>query len=114
MSSWIRRSRKRAELKPTIENGFVHLPETAHWLADYLHELTMFPAGRKLVVFGTNRTRVELPDYPWTATRLFKAEPALRALGRTLASRRDLPLAEIVAIALSEYAQLISGVDTVN
>ena len=30
----------------TIENGFVHLPETAHWLADYLHELTMFPAGR--------------------------------------------------------------------
>jgi predicted phage terminase large subunit-like protein len=30
----------------TIENGFVHLPDTAHWLADYLHELTMFPAGR--------------------------------------------------------------------
>ena len=30
----------------TIENGFVHLPEEAHWLADYLHELTMFPAGR--------------------------------------------------------------------
>jgi hypothetical protein len=30
----------------TIENGFVHLPETAHWLADYLRELTMFPAGR--------------------------------------------------------------------
>ena len=30
----------------TIENGFVHLPETAHWLPDYLHELTMFPAGR--------------------------------------------------------------------
>ena len=30
----------------TIENGFVHLPETAHWLVDYLHELTMFPAGR--------------------------------------------------------------------
>ena len=30
----------------TIENGFVHLPETAHWLADYLHELTLFPAGR--------------------------------------------------------------------
>ena len=30
----------------TIENGFVHLPETAHWLADYIHELIMFPAGR--------------------------------------------------------------------
>jgi predicted phage terminase large subunit-like protein len=30
----------------TIENGFVHLPHEAHWLADYLRELTMFPAGR--------------------------------------------------------------------
>jgi predicted phage terminase large subunit-like protein len=30
----------------TIENGFVHLPETAHWLPDYLHEMTMFPNGR--------------------------------------------------------------------
>jgi hypothetical protein len=29
----------------TIENGFVHLPEEAHWLADYLAELTVFPAG---------------------------------------------------------------------
>jgi predicted phage terminase large subunit-like protein len=30
----------------TIENGFVHLPHEAHWLADYLRELTLFPAGR--------------------------------------------------------------------
>lgn len=30
----------------TIENGFVHLPREAHWLADYLHELTTYPAGR--------------------------------------------------------------------
>ena len=30
----------------TIENSFVHLPETAHWLADYLRELTLFPASR--------------------------------------------------------------------
>ena len=30
----------------TIENGFVHLPQEAHWLADYLAELTVFPAGR--------------------------------------------------------------------
>jgi predicted phage terminase large subunit-like protein len=28
-----------------IENGFVHLPETA-WLAEYLQELTAFPRGR--------------------------------------------------------------------
>jgi phage terminase large subunit-like protein len=30
----------------TIENGFVHVPKTAPWLAAYLHELTVFPNGR--------------------------------------------------------------------
>jgi predicted phage terminase large subunit-like protein len=30
----------------TIENGFVHLPDKAAWLADYLHELTSFPKGK--------------------------------------------------------------------
>jgi phage terminase large subunit-like protein len=29
-----------------IENGFVHLPKTAPWLAAYLHELAVFPNGR--------------------------------------------------------------------
>jgi hypothetical protein len=29
-----------------IENGFVHLPETAPWLAQYLHELTVFPHSK--------------------------------------------------------------------
>ena len=29
-----------------IENGFVFLPEEAPWLADYVSELTAFPAGR--------------------------------------------------------------------
>jgi predicted phage terminase large subunit-like protein len=30
----------------TIENGFVYLPREASWLADYLHELTTFPASK--------------------------------------------------------------------
>jgi predicted phage terminase large subunit-like protein len=30
----------------TIENGFVHLPEKAEWLGEYLHEMTSFPKGR--------------------------------------------------------------------
>ena len=30
----------------TIENGFVHLPQAAPWLAAYLHELAVFPHGR--------------------------------------------------------------------
>jgi predicted phage terminase large subunit-like protein len=29
-----------------IENGFVHIPEAAPWLAEYLHELTVFPNGK--------------------------------------------------------------------
>ena len=29
-----------------IENGFVHIPETAPWLAEYLHEMTAFPKGK--------------------------------------------------------------------
>jgi predicted phage terminase large subunit-like protein len=29
-----------------MEGGFVHLPQQAHWLADYLHELVTFPKGR--------------------------------------------------------------------
>ena len=30
----------------SIENGFVHLPENAPWLADYLNELKSFPRGK--------------------------------------------------------------------
>jgi predicted phage terminase large subunit-like protein len=30
----------------TIENGFVHIPETAPWLAKYLHEMSVFPKGK--------------------------------------------------------------------
>ena len=29
-----------------IEHGFVHLPQQAPWLAEYLHELANFPSGR--------------------------------------------------------------------
>jgi len=30
----------------TIENGFVHIPEQAPWLAEFLHEMAAFPNGR--------------------------------------------------------------------
>src|SRR6266550_342109 len=29
-----------------IESGFVHIPETEPWLAEYLHEMTVFPNGK--------------------------------------------------------------------
>ena len=30
----------------TIENGFLHLPDKAAWLGEYLHEMTIFPNGK--------------------------------------------------------------------
>ena len=30
-----------------IENGFVRIPEAAPWLAEYLHEMTVFPKGKR-------------------------------------------------------------------
>jgi len=30
----------------TIENGFVHVPEADHWVAEYLHEVVTFPFGK--------------------------------------------------------------------
>jgi len=29
-----------------IENGFVYIPREAHWLQEYLHELSVFPKGK--------------------------------------------------------------------
>jgi hypothetical protein len=29
-----------------IENGFVYVPQTAPWLAEYLHEIAVFPKGK--------------------------------------------------------------------
>jgi Terminase RNaseH-like domain len=29
-----------------IENGFVWIPRTAPWIAEYLHEMTVFPKGK--------------------------------------------------------------------
>jgi predicted phage terminase large subunit-like protein len=31
---------------PMIEAGRVFIPQDAPWLADYLHELAMFPKGK--------------------------------------------------------------------
>ena len=30
----------------TIENGFVYLPQAAHWLVDFIYEVTTFPAAK--------------------------------------------------------------------
>lgn len=37
----------------TIENGFVHLPDKACWLTEYIHELITFPKGKNALFFGS-------------------------------------------------------------
>ena len=44
-----------------IENGFVQIPEDAPWLAEYLHELTMFPKGK-------HDDQADLPRSFWTGS----------------------------------------------
>jgi hypothetical protein len=44
-----------------IENGFVHIPETAPWLGEYLHELSVFPNGSASVVSRARQLHRALP-----------------------------------------------------
>jgi len=41
----------------TIENGFVHLPDNAPWLADYLNELKSFPKRESSTTSATRRPK---------------------------------------------------------
>jgi phage terminase large subunit-like protein len=41
-----------------IENGFVHVPERAPWLAPYLAELTAFPNGKSSHPRGISGGRI--------------------------------------------------------
>jgi hypothetical protein len=47
-----------------IENGFVHIPETSSWLAEYLHEMTVFPKGNISMT-----TRPIRPRSSWSGSR---------------------------------------------
>jgi predicted phage terminase large subunit-like protein len=77
-----------------IENGFVFVPEEAPWLADYLAELTAFPAGRhddqvdstaQFLAWTKRRAQssaeawIEFYRMPWGPTR-DKPEPMVRLL----------------------------------
>jgi predicted phage terminase large subunit-like protein len=45
-SSTLDKHMRLVSVTPTFENGFVHLPDRAPFLADYKHQLLMFPGGR--------------------------------------------------------------------
>ena len=96
-----------------IENGFVHLPETAPWLALYLYELACFPYGRhddqvpdtfrgdgtdaRLVQGGRARRR-HLRLLPH-ARRRTTPRPATRLSARRPGARRHRAFASTPALA---------------
>jgi predicted phage terminase large subunit-like protein len=65
-----------------IENGFVHLPERAPWLAPYLHELTAFPNGKHDDQVDST---AQMLDWFKGASR----EPGILGYYRMLAQMRD-------------------------
>jgi predicted phage terminase large subunit-like protein len=65
-----------------IENGFVHVPERAPWLAQYLHELTAFPNGKHDDQVDST---AQMLDWFKGASR----EPGILGYYRMLAQTRD-------------------------
>ena len=60
----------------TIENGFDHLPEAAHWLPDHLAEFMLFPNARYDDQFIRPRMRWPGPSSARQPTQCSKLGPA--------------------------------------
>ena len=89
-----------------IENGFVYIPETAPWLAEYLHEIGTFPKGKhddqvdstaqfldwfktripNAGIFELYREMAEKPQPPEPVYVRIKAPPGISAV-QTLSGR---------------------------
>ena len=74
----------------TIENGFVHLPTSAPWLADYIHELVLFPAGRHDDQVDSTAqaiawTKIRPPG--WGLGEYYRQETELRTNARNMEGR---------------------------
>ena len=69
-----------------IENGFVYVPEEAHWLADYLHELAVFPNGKHDDQVDSTSQALDAINYPrmkgWAMLELARRENLARDQGR--------------------------------
>src|SRR5215813_3821254 len=55
-----------------IENGFVHIPQSAPWLAEYLHEMTVFPNGRHDDQVDSTAQFVEWLQKPFPGQNIFE------------------------------------------
>jgi len=80
----------------TIENGFVHLPDKACWLSEYIHELIIFPKGKNddqadstSQALDWFKQRYVSPKEPWSMA--FKYEPWTRLSGEFSGSDSPCP-----------------------
>jgi Terminase RNaseH-like domain len=76
-----------------IENGFVHLPETAPWLAEYLHELTVFPKGKHDDQADSTARFLDWFKIPMSCWGTFELT---RRQAQELEQRRKVPLVKTV------------------
>jgi predicted phage terminase large subunit-like protein len=70
----------------TIENGLFFVPEEAHWLAEYLHELKTFPKARYDDQVDATAQALEWLKKPWPGFGIFEymrleAEKAMSTSG---------------------------------
>ena len=96
----------------TIENGFVHLPREAPWLADYIREITTFP-------FASNDDQA---DSTSQALAWFNQAPARHPVFEYYAREKALELSrkgqsiEVIAVQLGrtpeQVRNLLLGLDT--
>jgi len=50
-----------------IENGFVNIPEAAPWLAEYQHEMSVFPNGKQDDQVDSTAQFLDCPRSPSSA-----------------------------------------------
>ena len=73
-----------------IENGFVYIPQTAPWLAEYLHEMTIFPKGKHDDQVDFDRPIPRLVQATFPEPRLLRAHADAGASSRAGRNRKPL------------------------
>ena len=84
-----------------IENGFVYLPEAAPWLAEYLHELTVFPKGKHDDQVDSTAQFLDWFKMPMSSWGIFEA--TRRRAEALEQSRKPQPTKTVWAIGCMEW-----------
>jgi predicted phage terminase large subunit-like protein len=86
-----------------IENGLVYLPEEAHWLAEYLHELKTFPKARYDDQVDSTSQALEWLKQRYPGQGIFEYQKSLYEEKRA-AEQEEV---ELVALGGDSHVQLV-------